>query len=259
MPELPEVETLCRQLKQVILHEVLQELVVLDNKLNHMGKISGTTIHAIKRQGKFLLFGLDENLTLSLHLRMSGRLLWQRLEDALPAHSRFMMVFPQGKLVCADPRRFATLTLEDGKRRMPLIPDPLKSFSASMLYDMAKGRRAPIKTFLLNQDVIAGIGNIYACEMLHKAAINPLRSAGSLSISDWQKLASAGQAVLHLATECRGTSISDWRDLYGKTGEYQRHLSVYGREGLPCTRCGGAVLRIPLSGRGTYFCDRCQL
>jgi len=258
MPELPEVETLCRQLNQVILDTGLQHLTILDAKLENIGNVPLSRIHSVNRQGKFLLIGLDGNRTLYLHLRMSGRLVWQRHQDILPAHSRFVMTFRQGKLVCVDPRRFATLSLEDRKDRTSPIPDPLQSFSATILHEIAHSRQTPVKSFLLNQSLIAGIGNIYACEILHKSGINPRRRTDSLSLSEWRRVAWAGRAVLCRATECRGTSISDWRDLYGQKGEYQHHLAVYGRAGLPCHRCGGKIQRITLSGRGTYFCDQCQ-
>ncbi len=258
MPELPEVETLCRQLQQMILGAVIEKLVILDNKLGHPENVAGLHVRSVERQGKFLLIRLDQDRTLHLHLRMSGRLLWQDHTDRLPAHSRFMIRFPRGSLVCVDPRRFATLALDDTKERTAPVPDPLKAFSAAKLRTVAQGRQAPVKSFLLNQAVVAGIGNIYACEMLHKAAVGPARRAGSLSPAEWRRIARAGKAILRHATECRGTSISDWRDLYGEKGEYQHHLAVYGREGLPCTRCADNIRRIVIGGRGTYYCTACQ-
>jgi formamidopyrimidine-DNA glycosylase len=258
MPELPEVETLCRQLKQEILGSVIQDLIVLDTKLDLVENTGGLSVRSVVRQGKFLLIGLDENRTLSLHLRMSGRLLWQNHQDGIPAHSRFLICFSQGRLVCIDPRRFATLSLQEGKDRTAFIPNPLTSFNASILWQIAQGRQAPVKSFLLNQAFIAGIGNIYACEILHGAVISPSRKAGSLSRAAWRKVARTGRHILRQATDCRGTSISDWRDLYGNKGEYQDHLAVYGREGLPCLRCGDEVKRTVISGRGTYFCANCQ-
>lgn len=258
MPELPEVETLCRQLKQMILGAVIEELVILDNKLGHPENVAGLRVRSVERQGKFLLIRLDRDRTLHLHLRMSGRLLWRDHADGLPAHSRFMIRFPHGRLVCVDPRRFATLALDDPKDRTAPIPDPLKALNASILQETARGRQAPVKSFLLNQAVIAGIGNIYACEMLHKAAVSPCRRAGSLSPAEWRKVAQAGRNILRKATECRGTSISDWRDLYGEKGEYQHRLAVYGREGLECTRCGEKIQRTAIGGRGTYYCAACQ-
>jgi formamidopyrimidine-DNA glycosylase len=258
MPELPEVETLCRQLKKKIVGAVVQDLIILDDRLGCVENVAGHRVRSVERQGKFLLIRLDKRLTLHLHLRMSGRLLWHSLPDALPAHSRFMIRFPQGSIVCVDPRRFATLALDDPKDRTAPVPDPLKALNVSILRETARGRKAPVKSFLLNQAVIAGIGNIYACEMLHKAAVNPWRRAGGLLPVEWRKVAQAGRNILRKATACRGTSISDWRDLYGEKGEYQHHLAVYNRAGLPCTRCGEKIQRTAIGGRGTYYCAACQ-
>ena len=258
MPELPEVETLCRQLKQTIVGAVVQDLVILDAKLGHLENMAGLRVRSVERQGKFLLIRLDQGLTLHLHLRMSGRLLWHGHAAGLPVHSRFIIRFPKGRLICVDPRRFATLALDDPKDRTAPIPDPLKAINASILRETARGRQAPVKSFLLNQAVVAGIGNIYACEMLHEASVSPWRRAGSLSPAEWREIARAGRNILFKATDCRGTSISDWRDLYGEKGEYQHHLAVYGRRGLPCLRCGETVRRMAISGRGTWYCATCQ-
>lgn len=258
MPELPEVETLRCQLKQEILGSVIQELVVLDAKLGPLENMVGQRVRSVDRHGKFLLIRLDQDRTLHIHLRMSGRLLWQNHRDGLPAHSRFMICFSKGRIACIDPRRFATLTLQDLKDRTAFIPDPLGAFSAALLSKVAQGRQAPVKSFLLNQAIIAGIGNIYACEMLHEAAISPWRKADDLPPTAWRKIARAGRNILRKATACRGTSISDWHDLYGEKGGYQHHLAVYSREGLPCPRCGDAVRRAVVSGRGTYYCASCQ-
>lgn len=258
MPELPEVETLCRQLKQMLRGAVIEELVILDKKLGHPENVAGSCVRSVERQGKFLLIRLEQDRTLHLHLRMTGRLLWQGHGEALPAHSRCVIRFPHGRLVCVDPRRFATLALDDIKDRTASVPDPLRALSAAKLLTLAQGKQAPVKSFLLNQSVVAGIGNIYACEMLHAAAVGPARSAGSLSPAEWRKVARAGRNILRKATECRGTSISDWRDLYGEKGEYQHRLAVYGRERLPCTRCGEKIRRIAIGGRGTYYCAACQ-
>lgn len=258
MPELPEVETLCRQLRNEIVGAVVQDLSILDKKLGRLENMAGLCIRSVARQGKFLLIHLDQHHTLHLHLRMSGRLLWHGHADGLPAHSRFILRLPQGSLVCIDPRRFATLSLHDPKDRSAPIPDPLQAFSASILRETARGRQAPVKSFLLDQTVIAGIGNIYACEVLHRASISPWRMAGRLSPAEWRKVAQAGRSILRKATACRGTSISDWRDLYGEKGTYQHHLAVYGQKDLPCPRCGDTIRRSPLGGRGTWYCAACQ-
>lgn len=236
----------------------MTEMVILDHKLGHLPNVSGCCVLSIKRHGKSLLFCLDTGLTLYLHLRMTGRLLWRGHEDDLPAHSRFMIRFPHGSLVCADPRRFATLSCCSPRKRTAVIPDPLKTLNASVLEEAARNRKASIKSFLLDQSAIAGIGNIYVCEMLHKAAVSPWRKAGSLSPGEWRMVARAGLNILRKATACRGTSISDWCDLHGEKGEYQHYLAVYNREDLPCPRCGEKIRRSIISGRGTWYCAACQ-
>jgi formamidopyrimidine-DNA glycosylase len=258
MPELPEVETLCRQLVHMILNAEIEDLVILDSRLGDVDKPVGRHVLSIQRRGKFLDIGLDNGKMLSLHLRMSGRLLWQRHQDALPAHARLQIRFAQGRIICIDPRRFATLALQDRQVCSAPVADPLKDFSASSLNKAGRDRSLPVKSFLLDQRTIAGIGNIYACEILHRASIHPERRADSLSSGEWRQVAEAGVRILRKATACRGTSISDWHDLYGKKGEYQRHLTVYGRAGFACPRCGENVHRVVISGRGTYFCPFCQ-
>jgi formamidopyrimidine-DNA glycosylase len=168
------------------------------------------------------------------------------------------MTFGTGTIFFIDPRRFMTLTWE---RTFPELCgiEPLPDLEPAYLPARAKHRKGPIKTFLLDQSVIAGIGNIYACEILYTSGIAPNRPAKSLTPDEWRQLLSAVHAVLGKAIACRGTSISDWRDLNGSKGTYQHELRVYNRKGLPCLRCGGTIERISLSGRGTYFCPRCQI
>jgi formamidopyrimidine-DNA glycosylase len=258
MPELPEVETLCRQLQQTIAGACIEELDILDQKLGRPEKIAGLRVRSAARHGKQLSMHLDDNRVLYLHLRMSGRLLWQNHAEIIPPHTRFMMRFAHGRLICIDPRRFATLSINAPKRQTALILDPLKAFSTTALSKAARRTQRPVKTLLLDQNIIAGIGNIYACEMLYQASVSPRRPACSLSSDEMRRLARAGRNILQEATQCRGTSISDWRDLYGKKGEYQYYLVVYGRKGLACFGCGKRIVREVIGGRGTYYCAACQ-
>lgn len=235
------------------------ELRILDSKLGHLENLAGRTMKAPYRTGKGLNLPLDNGKVLRLHLRMTGRLLWQ--EDHPPlelAHTRFVITFNHGRLALIDPRRFATLALADDAP-LPQAPfDPLKKFSPRLLWSSVQSKRLPIKSFLLDQRAVAGIGNIYACEILHRASINPQRAASDLSLVEWQRMAKTAKSILLSAIACRGTSVSDWRDLFGQQGEYQHCLQVYGRAGEPCPRCGGIVTRLKLGGRGTFFCPGCQ-
>lgn len=257
MPELPEVETLCRQLRQVILGVEVAKTHVIDTKLGPIEGLEGNIVRGIRRHGKTLAIGLDGNLSLAIHLRMTGRLLWHNGEGLLP-HTRLVISFPAGKISLIDPRRFATVTINRTGDPISLGSDPLVAFDPSHLWMLAQRCTVPIKSFLMDQRRIAGIGNIYACEILYQARLDPWQRTNSLSRDEWSKLGTAAQEILTKAIACRGTSVSDWRDLYGKEGEHQDYLLVYGREDRACYRCGGKIQRRKLNGRGTYFCPACQ-
>jgi len=259
MPELPEVETLCRQLEPMILGEEIHGLEILDSRLGNIGRIAGRNITSVARQGKALEIELDKSVTLVLHLRMTGRLQWQSSHQALPSHTRFIMAFPRGRLLCIDPRRFATLIFRDTIRCNNSVIDPSRNYPLSALWKNAGVKRLPVKSFLIDQRIIAGIGNIYACEILHEALINPWRQTCSVSKQEWKRIATVMRDILNRAIACRGTSVSDWRDLHGNKGEYQHELKVYRREGCPCPRCCGEIQRVRLCGRGTYYCPSCQV
>ena len=165
---------------------------------------------------------------------------------------------PTAGLLLIDPRRFATVTVSKNSIAATLGSDLLNDGDPSRLWLLAQESKAPIKAFLMDQRRIAGIGNIYACEILHRAGMNPWRRSNTLSRDAWIAIAAAAKEILKRAITCRGTSVSDWRDLFGATGENQAHLMVYDREGEACYRCGERVDRRKLSGRGTYYCPVCQ-
>lgn len=264
MPELPEVETLCRQLKNVILDKEIRSFEIFDPKLAAGEKLVGRRVCSVARHGKALAIKLDgsnSGVTILLHLRLTGRLLWHDDNNPPFPHTRFTFSFPQGRLDCIDPRRFATLSVQKTEE----IPDfavavvePLKDFRTPRLWEMARKRKIPVKSFLMDQRFIAGIGNIYACEILYETSVNPRQKTDSLSPAKWQEIEEATISILNKAIDCRGTTVSDWRDLFGRKGEYQHHLKVYARQGSPCPRCQVAIQYTRLSGRGTYFCPTCQ-
>lgn len=263
MPELPEVETLCRQLKKVIAGEVIEDVKIIDPKLDMISDAAGKCITAVTRRGKALEIHIDNDRAIVIHLRMTGRLLWQKDRQAPPPHTRFTIFFAKGSLLCIDPRRFATLgtafkSVPDHFPGRVVIEDPLLHLPTDQLFEMARKRKLPVKSFIMDQRVILGIGNIYACEILYEASVNPWRRAHSLSLHEWETIERATAAILKKAVACRGTTVSDWRDLYGRSGEYQHELKVYARDGYPCLRCPGVIGRERLGGRGTYFCPSCQ-
>jgi len=257
MPELPEVETLCRQLQKVIVGAEISKTRTIDPKLGTIKGLKGKQVNAIHRHGKALAIELEGNCSLWFHLRMTGRLLWHNGNGLLP-HTRLVISFSQGRLLLIDIRRFATVTVRKQGNGLPLGKDPLVDFSPAHLWDMAQYSTLPIKSFLMDQRRIAGIGNIYACEILHQARMDPWRRVKSLSLEEWQGIGEATRKVLKRAIACRGTSVSNWRDLFGNKGGHQEHLLVYAREGAGCYTCGGTIKRQKLSGRGTYFCPSCQ-
>lgn len=257
MPELPEVETLCRQLRGVICGAQVQEIQTLDPKLGKIKGLEGESVSGVERLGKALHIRLAGGLSLVIHLRMSGRLLWQQEDQGFTPHTRWAVSLSPGRILLIDPRRFATVALWPGLCNSKGI-DPLNGLTPLQLQEMASNRRLPIKSFLLDQSHLAGIGNIYACEILHRAGISPWRKAQDLTRAEWERIVGATREVLERAIACRGTSISDWRDLFGERGEYQRYLQVYAREGEGCKRCKGVIQRRKLNGRGTYYCPACQ-
>lgn len=283
MPELPEVETLCRQLKAFLPGEEILRIDILDARLGKIEGLVGRRVEAVKRRGKFLQIFISGDLTAELHLRMSGRLFWRkgdvpvlsrvrgskkreplngsgRIGSGLPffAYSRLVIFFPSGTLILIDPRRFATFTVQPAESTPALVEDALGGLSGRRLREIARTRRLPVKSFLMDQRLIAGIGNIYACEILFAAGIDPRRPSSGLSPAEWRKVAKMSVAILERAVACRGTTVSDWRDLFGCSGTNQDHLAVYARQGEICRRCGGRIERITQGGRGTWFCPSCQ-
>jgi formamidopyrimidine-DNA glycosylase len=258
MPELPEVETLCRQLNKILPGEEILAIEVADPRLGKVPSLAGKRIMSVERQGKYIRIEMENGLVVVLHLRMTGRLLWQTDDAPIPPYTRLIILFATGRLVLIDPRRFATFCVPPKDAIPALLMDPLEEVPASRLRKIAGTRRIPVKSFLMDQRFIAGIGNIYACEILYRAAVDPKRPAGSLTAAEWRKVEKATTEVLRRAVACRGTTVSDWRDLFGVCGTNQNHLEVYSREGEPCRRCGSPIERIAMGGRGTWFCPVCQ-
>jgi formamidopyrimidine-DNA glycosylase len=284
VPELPEVETLCRQLNVILIGKRIMSLEILDPRLEaaESSHLAGRRIERVSRQGKTIQIDLgksgrgsaagaskkgrgtaresiaDSGLTAALHLRMTGRLLWQDRKAPIPPYTRLVLTFAAGRMVLVDPRRFATFRLQPSAPLPVLVENPLEGLPSRRLWKAASLRRLPVKCLLMDQRLIAGIGNIYACEILHAAGVDPQRQACSLSLADWRKLDRATATILTRAVDCRGTSISDWRDLFGKEGENQRHLNVYARQGKACHRCGKEITRKAIAGRGTWLCPACQ-
>lgn len=255
MPELPEVESTVRVLRPRVVGKSLVALEALDPALAYVPSLLRlpALVRALERRGKCVLFQLEEHLVI-LHLRMSGRLLWSQ-EGPWPPHTRLVLRFPQGNVLFVDVRRLGTVMVAP-EFSEELGPDALSDLD--FLSEAVKKSRAPIKVWLLDQRNIAGIGNIYAAEILFRAGIDPRRPASSLRSEEVARLRAAIPAVLGEAIEALGTTLADraYQTPEGEAGDYVPQ--VYGREGLPCKVCGTPIERIELGGRGTYFCPHCQ-
>jgi formamidopyrimidine-DNA glycosylase len=256
MPELPEIETLCRQLREVIVDRRILSTRVIDPKLQHLPPLAGMSVRSISRHGKKMVWELSDGMCLIFQMRMTGRFFWLKGGET-PPHARLVFSLEGGRLILSDPRRFATVQLCSPPAASP-VPDGLDKLDPKSLAEAARRRRLPVKSFLMDQRAVAGIGNIYASEILHGAGIDPMRPACSLKPVEWKKIAALSTRILEKAVKSRGTSISDWQDLYAGHGEYQRQLRVYGRKGEPCITCRCAIRRIVIAGRSTFFCPECQ-
>jgi formamidopyrimidine-DNA glycosylase len=289
MPELPEVETVARQLEPELEGRRIEALEVLDPRWSRplapealAAQVSGATIEGLGRRGKYLLLALDGARTLVMHLRMTGNLvlvegeevidpsegrrLYEGERSASARHLRARFVLDDGREVWfTDPRRFGEAFLIEDSRLQARFAgrvgiEPLsEEFTAAALGEIAAGRTAPLKSFLLDQKGVAGVGNIYADEALFRARLHPLSPAGSMKPEHSRALRDGVVAALEAGIDAGGSSIDDYRDGRGEKGRMQERFLVHTREGEPCPSCGGAIARIVVSGRSTYFCPSCQV
>ena len=272
MPELPEVEVIRRQLERELpgariasCEVYLPRLVTYPTPLGYRRGLKGRRVERVGRRGKYLLLGLDDGRELVLHLGMTGSLLLVPRGSERPRHAHILYRLEDGRdLLFVDPRTFGETALLRAGDRSPLRglqrmgPEPLsREFSAAALRSALRGA-CRVKPALLDQSRVAGIGNIYADESLHRAGINPLRRLDTLTPAEIRRLHAALRAVLREAIARGGSSVSDYINLRGERGDFQDRHRVYRREGEPCPRCGEAIRREVISGRGSYFCPRCQ-
>ncbi len=275
MPELPEVETIRRQLAPALEGRGLERLEVLDPRWCSPARpgeldaaVRGRRVEGLQRRGKYLVLELSGELFVVMHLRMTGTLLLVDEVDDLPGrdHLRARFTLDSGsRVLFCDVRRFgAGVVLHGGAARdayfgARLGVEPLgPEFSVEALRAMARGRRAPVKAFLLSQERIAGVGNIYADEALFRAGIHPLRPVGALTGAQLGALREGLLQALEAGIDARGASIDDFRHTDGARGSFQDRFLVHRREGRPCPRCGAQIGKLRAAGRGTYACERCQ-
>lgn len=273
MPELPEVETIARGLRATlpgrrIVGVRLGKTDFIDDPAAIEREIPGTKILGVRRHGKFLLLDLESanqdprNFALLVHLGMTGQLVRCDARAPIVPHTHVFFALDDGReLRYTDVRRFGRMAVvEDGVQEKSLGSLGLEPLEASeeQFVNLLKNRRARIKALLLDQTVLRGIGNIYADESLWRARINPKRLGANLSPKELRRLYRAVQAVLHGAIEARGSSIADYVDSDGNSGEFQQLHRVYQREGKKCFRCGTAIKRAIVAGRSSHFCPHCQ-
>lgn len=282
MPELPEVETVRRGLQPVLEGHKIARADVRRPDLRWpfpermAERLTGKTVTALRRRSKYILADLSSGETLIIHLGMSGRMLISgaqlgQFHHAHPApekHDHVVLDTDNGtRITFNDARRFGAMDLtptdriDDHWLIAPLGPEPLgNAFNEDYLINRLKGRMTPIKAALLDQRIVAGLGNIYVCEALHRAAISPRRKAGRIAPARLRALVPVIRDVLSEAIEAGGSSLRDYRQADGELGYFQHTFRAYGREGVPCLTqdCGGTIVRIVQSGRSTFYCARCQ-
>jgi formamidopyrimidine-DNA glycosylase len=297
VPELPEVETIRRQLAPLVQGATLERIEILDPRWPRplapdelAAALKGRRVERLGRRGKYLLWAFTGEVYLAQHLRMTGSVLADPQPE--PAHTRVRMLFERPppkrppsrtpsagrarrggartrpavhRLALVDPRRFGTGELLLGSdaverffsARLGLEPFD-ERFTPEHLRALARGRRAPIKALLLDQRMIAGVGNIYADEALFRARVHPLRPAGRLSSEQYARLREGMIEALSAGIDARGASIDDFRHVDGVRGSFQDQFLVHRRAGEPCGECGSAIVKMVVAGRGTYVCERCQ-
>jgi formamidopyrimidine-DNA glycosylase len=287
MPELPEVETIVRQLAPQVRGRVLRDVEILDPRWSAPldpeqleRALRGRRIAGLERRGKYLVWALQGGSFLVQHLRMSGVVLYEPLAE--PAHTRVRMKLgprahaararragraggADSLLLVSDPRRFGTARLLASEHELErffaarLGIEPLdERFTAERLRALTRSRRAPVKAVLLDQRSIAGVGSIYADEALFRARVHPARTASRLTLAQCARLREGLIAALCAGIDAKGASIDDFRHVDGARGSFQDRFLVHRRAGCPCPRCGRTIVKRVVAGRGTYVCERCQ-
>lgn len=284
MPELPEVETIKNDLKRAILNKkivsviVNKKPVVKSNYNNFFKILKNNSFKNISRIGKLLIFNLQANCYLLIHLKMTGQLVYCDKTKCIAgghevpggigklpnkySHIIFKF-FDKSVLYFNDLRRFGYLKIvnedELEKIKSKFGIEPLTSgFTFEKFKEIFINRKKNIKAVLMDQALIAGVGNIYADEILFKAGVKPMRMAADIKQEELKKIFKTANEILKKAIKMRGTTFSNYVDSRGKKGNYTKMLKIYGREGEKCFRCGGVIKKIKLGGRGTRFCGRCQ-
>ena len=274
MPELPEVETTRRGIEPYLVSQTVTKLHLRERRMrwpveDTVLALEGKTITSVRRRAKYILIESSAG-TLILHLGMSGSLRICPQETELRKHDHFIAQLDSGshlEMRLHDPRRFGAVLWHDQSdgdiQLHPLLknlgPEPLSdAFTPASLIESSRGRKTSIKQHVMNNHVVVGAGNIYACEALFRSGIHPTRQAGKVSAARLEKLTENIRAVLTEAIKQGGTTLRDFVNEQGNPGYFKQRLNVYGREGEPCRDCGSTIKRIVISNRSTFYCPKCQ-
>ena len=269
MPELPEVETTKRGLAPHIVGKQVLSVGIHQKQLrweipSHLPKtIKGEFIKKVSRRAKFILIKFN-NGSLVIHLGMSGSISVVPTGEALKKHHHFELILDNAtSMRFHDPRRFGSILWQKNNELLSLFnnlgPEPLSSeFNNNTLYQSSRGKKKNIKTFIMDSNIVVGIGNIYASESLFLAGISPKRAAGKTSKKRYQVLTQCIKQILSEAINNGGTTLNDFSNIDGEPGYFSQVLSVYGRNDMPCNRCDGTIKRIVQNQRASYYCPRCQ-
>ena len=267
MPELPEVETTKNGLSKILVNKCISKVEIrnsnlrwkVDNSIS--SKIIHQTIRSFSRRGKYILFNLDKGY-LMIHLGMSGKINVVDINEPLKKHDHFLLYFINKVMRFNDPRRFGSIFyLENLNHKLlnNLGVEPLEeSFHENYLFENSRNKTQNVKAFIMDSKIVVGVGNIYACESLHKAGINPKTKASKISKQRYYSLTNNIKQVLRKAIKAGGTTLQDFAKVDGKPGYFSQELSVYGRENENCYNCNGKIKRIVLNQRSTFYCPKCQ-
>lgn len=269
MPELPEVETVKRQLDAGLAGRRIVDLEIWKTGRLKPGAavfakaVVSRTIQAVERRAKLLIIKLDDGTSLTAHLKMTGKFLFVDTSYQPTKHDRMLFVLDDGgRLVWSDVRQFGFIHHVSAAELEQILsaygPEPLETDARALAERIAKPKTRVLKSALLNQDVVAGIGNIYADEACHRAGLRPTRRLGTLSRADRERVMQHAQEILRESIAQKGTSANDYVDTQGERGGFLELLRVYGRTGETCVRCKGKIKKIVLGQRGTHYCPSCQ-
>ncbi|THB72781.1 MAG: bifunctional DNA-formamidopyrimidine glycosylase/DNA-(apurinic or apyrimidinic site) lyase [Desulfobulbaceae bacterium] len=275
MPELPEVEVLRQGLLPLVTGRTITSFFWNGKALRNPvpvqlldNLVTGTTIERLERRAKYLLFHLDNDACMLIHLGMTGQLTIAPHQRGLQKHDHLAWEMDNGTdLRFNDVRRFGSVSISDSGDMKTLEktffqtcgPEPFApAFTADYLYSLSRNRRVAVKNFIMDNRIVVGVGNIYANESLFMARINPTVNASRIGLKRWQRLVEAIRSVLTHAIECGGSTINDFIDAQGNSGYFQINFKVYGKTGDTCPRCGKQIRVEKIGGRATFYCVGCQ-